>query len=131
MEVFVLLERKAAYGNSCLPKFLDSISVYSSRTKRSACSILDDGTNILYRNVCKQPPISTAQHPARSKTSTRKRRKPTTLYRCYYVSLHLWLSSRFPRRILHVFLFSTPPPSPTYVLLVHAPLFSSAVITVA
>ena len=128
MEVFVLLERKAAYADSCLPTFRDNLSVSSSRTQQSACSILDDGTNIVSRNVCKQLPPSTVQHPTRSKTSTRPRRKPTTLYPCCYcVSLHLWLSLRFLHRILHAFLCSTPP---THVSLVHVPPFSSSVIRV-
>jgi len=84
MEVFILLERKAAYVNNCLPTYRDSLSISSSRIKLSACSILDDGTNILSQNVYKQLPKSTVQHPTRSKTSTRPRRKLTTLYPfCY------------------------------------------------
>jgi len=126
MEVFVLLELKAAYVNSCLPTFQDSLSVSSSRIKRSACSILDDGTNILSRNVCKQLPSSTAQHPTWSKTSTRPQRKLTNLYPCcYYVSLQPWHSFSFFLRILHAFLFSP------HAIIAHAPPFSSPMIRVA
>jgi hypothetical protein len=102
MEVLVLLELKA---NSCLPTLRDSLSVSFSRIQRPTCSILDDGTDIRSHNVCKQLPTSTAQHPTKSKASNRPRRKPTTLYPCYYVSLHLWLSFRLPYRILNAFLF--------------------------
>ena len=107
MEVFILLELTTAYANSCLSTFRDRLSVPSSRIQRLACSILDDGTNILLRNVCRQLPTSTVQHPTRSKTSARPQRKPITLYLCrYYVSLHLWLSFTFLHHILQVFLFS-------------------------
>ena len=81
LEVCPLLGNYAAYSGYSLPKFRDNISVPPPGVNKSSLQgqdflTLEDGTEMLFRNVGNELPLYAAQYPTREQISPTPQRKP-------------------------------------------------------